>query len=180
MQLSGVRWQVYGVRFQVSHVTCRVSHVTNADSHSHRPSPCLLPNMHSKMVCKDQRINFFPYTILEHFSAKLENSETTSLSLLFDNQWFLPRTFVKWSLKTLKNYRQYGTTFHNIVQQTSGLMNWIAQEAAQCESLSNWSKAFIKKNFNLRNSTTSSGRKTSDQTTYLWQSFYQYFSIAKF
>ena len=36
-------WNVSGVTCQVSLVTCLLSYVTNANSHSHGPSPCLLP-----------------------------------------------------------------------------------------------------------------------------------------
>ena len=57
--------------------------------------------------------------------------------------------FSKGEFKDFKKYRQHGTTFHNIVPQTSGLRNWIAQGADQCKFLRKLSKASIKKEISV-------------------------------
>ena len=63
----------------MTYVTGNVSHVTNANSHSLDPPPANSRTMHSRIVCKDQIINFFPRGILNRFGAKITKSETNVL-----------------------------------------------------------------------------------------------------
>ena len=65
-----------GITYHVSHVSCQLSHVNNANSHSHGPSHCQLPEYaeqdvaadldldHPIMSCKDTQICT---AIFDHF-----------------------------------------------------------------------------------------------------------------
>ena len=52
---SCVMSHVSHVNWYVSHILCSLSPVTDINSHSHRP----YLSMHSRLVCKDQKLKFF-------------------------------------------------------------------------------------------------------------------------
>ena len=69
-QVSCVRCQVSGSKSHVPRVTCHLSPVTNADSNSHGPCPCLLPQYAQQDYSADLDLdppkisgNFYSYYI---------------------------------------------------------------------------------------------------------------------
>ena len=59
---KNVSCQVSGVQYQMLSVNCHLSPVMNANSHSHRPPPCLLP--HYAQQANLQKIKKKPHKIL--------------------------------------------------------------------------------------------------------------------
>ena len=76
----------------VSCVACHLSHIPNANSHSHRPSPCLLPQYALQDAAVD--LDLYPSTMSSGFCnfwpfwAKITNSEINMLLLLFPEEFF--------------------------------------------------------------------------------------------
>ena len=101
---KNVMCQLSDLNCHMSYVTSHLSPVTNANSHSHTPSPCLLPTMHRRLVMKDrtslftQSPNWFQnIMIVQTSKKKFLSFDILTKSLLtrspYSNRsWPMPQT----------------------------------------------------------------------------------------
>ena len=88
-QMSCVRCPVSHLTCPISPVTCQLSPVNNANSHSHRPSPCKLPTMNNRLVWKD------PTKQKKCFSKRKKILKPQNIKMSKDMPFYLIVKFLK-------------------------------------------------------------------------------------
>ena len=97
------------VQCHVSFVRCHMFHVTNANSHSHKPSPCC------RMVHKNLKNLLF-------FCITISNSEVFSFSYFFCNEYFCNWSFWSSAFVYGSNILFSGSTY--VTDIASLRLNW--------------------------------------------------------